>query len=78
MSLTKQQQVKIRRLRKAGVECLRIATAVGVNVKVVSGFIAREKNNQSIRRMSEIARLVTVKCPETYMRERGVWYGEAA
>ncbi len=78
MSLTKHQQQKIRRLYRANVDCLKIAAALRVNVKAVSGVIANEKNLRSMRSKGEIAKLVTVKDPEEYMRERGVWYGEAA
>lgn len=78
MSLTKLQQRKILRLRKAGVECLDIATAMDLNIRAVAGFLAQEKNQRSMRSMGEVARLVTVKDPEAYMRERGVWYGGMA
>ena len=64
MSLTEQQQQKIRRMRKAGVECLEIAAAMKLDVKAVSGFIANQKNQRAMARASSIAKLVTVKDPE--------------
>ncbi|MGI9489316.1 MAG: hypothetical protein ACR2RF_26195 [Geminicoccaceae bacterium] len=78
MSLTARQQKKVLRMRKAGVECLDIAAALKVGVKAVSGVIANDKNRRSMLRMGEIARLVTVKDPEAYMRRLGVDYSEAA
>lgn len=73
--LTKLQQQTIRRMREADTPCLDIATALDLDVKAVSGFIANQKNLKAMAAARSIAKLVTVKDPEAYMRRRGVWYG---
>lgn len=72
--LTKPQQQAIRRMREANVDCLDIAAALEVPVKGVSGFIANQKNIKAMCAARSIAKLVTVKCPEAWMRARKVDY----
>lgn len=73
--LTRPQQQAICRMREANVDCLDIAAALEMPIKAVSGFIANQKNIKAMCAARSIAKLVTVRDPEAYMRRQGVWYG---
>lgn len=75
MSLTKHQKQKARRLREDGRDCCEIATALSVEPLAVSSFFASEHSVKLRSSPAAIARLVTEKDPEVYMRRRRVWYG---
>ena len=70
--MTERQERHIRRLARNNVSNDGIAKATGLPVRAVAVYLVSQRREFAGR----ISRsMVTVKNPEAYLRDKGVWYG---
>ena len=67
-------RVKIKRMANRNVPFVEIAKVAGVSYQQVSAIVDRQNPNLAIER--ELRQICTVKCPESYLQSKGVWYGD--
>lgn len=70
--MTERQERHIRRLAKNGICNDGIAKATGLPVRAVAAYLVSQKKKAAARISRNMA---TVKSPEAYLRDKGVWYG---